>query len=193
MSRTKSSGEVSVLAVRDKQLRWNLPVDNICTYGPAQTYWRRPWICQEHSARDLWGDWTFFLNFYWRPLWWICHLIITSSRCFRCYKYLITLSFKVSYVSITTREIFSKVGRELLAAIATAHPHIIFVLLERLRKTIEKVGMVSEVQHLSVHQRHKTCFKSQTWLLISSNGMIRDWWRTTVEQATLNLHSEQLL
>uniref|UniRef100_A0A672N741 Ectopic P granules protein 5 homolog n=1 Tax=Sinocyclocheilus grahami TaxID=75366 RepID=A0A672N741_SINGR len=51
--------------------------------------------------------------------------------------------YEVAYVSITTREIFSKVGRELLAAIATAHPHIITVLLERLRETIEKVGMVS--------------------------------------------------
>ncbi|KAA0717308.1 Ectopic P granules protein 5 -like protein [Triplophysa tibetana] len=51
--------------------------------------------------------------------------------------------YEVSYVSIATREIFSKVGRELLAAIATAHSHIISVLLERLRETIEKVGMVS--------------------------------------------------
>ncbi|XP_007238025.3 ectopic P granules protein 5 homolog isoform X3 [Astyanax mexicanus] len=51
--------------------------------------------------------------------------------------------YEVSYVCVSTREIFSKVGRELLAAIATAHPHIISVLLERLRETIEKVGMVS--------------------------------------------------
>jgi len=51
---------------------------------------------------------------------------------------------EVSYVSIATREIYSKVGRELLAAVATAHPHIISVLLERLRETIDKVGMVSD-------------------------------------------------
>ncbi|XP_036454096.1 ectopic P granules protein 5 homolog [Colossoma macropomum] len=51
--------------------------------------------------------------------------------------------YEVSYVCVATREIFSKVGRELLAAIATAHPHIISVLLERLRETIDKVGMVS--------------------------------------------------
>ncbi|XP_072520636.1 ectopic P granules protein 5 homolog isoform X3 [Salminus brasiliensis] len=51
--------------------------------------------------------------------------------------------YEVSYVCMATREIFSKVGRELLAAIAAAHPHIISVLLERLRETIEKVGMVS--------------------------------------------------
>ncbi|XP_030626189.1 ectopic P granules protein 5 homolog [Chanos chanos] len=51
--------------------------------------------------------------------------------------------YQVAYVSVTTRETFSKVGRELLAAIATAHPHIISVLLERLRETIDKVGMVS--------------------------------------------------
>lgn len=56
-----------------------------------------------------------------------------------------TLSFiltQVSYVSVATREIFSKVGRELLAAIATAHPDVISILLERLKETIDKVGMV---------------------------------------------------
>lgn len=42
MSRTKPSGKVSALAVRDKQLGWNLPVDNVCTHGPAQTHRRRP-------------------------------------------------------------------------------------------------------------------------------------------------------
>lgn len=33
-------------------------------------------------------------------------------------------------------------GRELLAAIATVHPYIVSVLLERLRETIQTVGMV---------------------------------------------------
>uniref|UniRef100_A0A4W5M3U2 Uncharacterized protein n=1 Tax=Hucho hucho TaxID=62062 RepID=A0A4W5M3U2_9TELE len=53
------------------------------------------------------------------------------------------LVFQVSYVSVSTRETYSKVGRELLAAIATAHPYVISVLLDRLRETIETVGMVS--------------------------------------------------
>ncbi|XP_072288559.1 ectopic P granules protein 5 homolog [Eucyclogobius newberryi] len=53
------------------------------------------------------------------------------------------LIYQVSYVSMTTREMYSKVGRELLAAIATAHPFIISVLLERLRDTIQTVGMVA--------------------------------------------------
>ncbi|XP_056231949.1 ectopic P granules protein 5 homolog [Seriola aureovittata] len=53
------------------------------------------------------------------------------------------LIYQVSYVSVSTREIYSKVGRELLAAIATAHPHVISVLLERLRETIQTVGMVA--------------------------------------------------
>lgn len=44
---------------------------------------------------------------------------------------------------MSTRETYSKVGRELLAAIATAHPYVISVLLERLRETIQTVGMVS--------------------------------------------------
>lgn len=56
---------------------------------------------------------------------------------------IVLLIYQVSYVSISTREIYSKVGRELLAAIATAHPFIISVLLERLRETIQTVGMVA--------------------------------------------------
>ncbi|XP_077087477.1 ectopic P granules protein 5 homolog isoform X1 [Siphateles boraxobius] len=76
--------------------------------------------------------------------------------------------YEVSYVSITTREIFSKVGRELLAAVATAHPHIISVLLERLRETIEKVGMVSLYlfKELPLH----------LWMPAQAEvGLIRDW------------------
>ncbi|KAL0979304.1 hypothetical protein UPYG_G00183410 [Umbra pygmaea] len=53
------------------------------------------------------------------------------------------LIYQVSYVSVSTRETYSKVGRELLAGIATAHPYIISVLLDRLRETIECVGMVA--------------------------------------------------
>ncbi|XP_061672965.1 ectopic P granules protein 5 homolog [Syngnathoides biaculeatus] len=53
------------------------------------------------------------------------------------------LIYQVSYVSVSTREIYSKVGRELLATIASAHPHIISVLLERLRETIQAVGMAA--------------------------------------------------
>uniref|UniRef100_A0A8C8ATD5 Ectopic P-granules autophagy protein 5 homolog n=1 Tax=Otus sunia TaxID=257818 RepID=A0A8C8ATD5_9STRI len=51
--------------------------------------------------------------------------------------------YEVSYVSLSTRETFSKVGRELLGAIASIHTQIISVLLDRVRDTIEKVGMVS--------------------------------------------------
>ncbi|KAM7077500.1 LOW QUALITY PROTEIN: ectopic P granules protein 5 homolog [Ciconia maguari] len=50
---------------------------------------------------------------------------------------------QVSYVSLSTRETFSKVGRELLGAIASIHTQIISVLLDRIKETIEKVGMVS--------------------------------------------------
>ncbi|XP_030323198.1 ectopic P granules protein 5 homolog isoform X2 [Calypte anna] len=51
--------------------------------------------------------------------------------------------YEVSYVSLSTRETFSKVGRELLGSIASIHTQIISVLLDRIRETIEKVGMVS--------------------------------------------------
>uniref|UniRef100_A0A1A8FDK4 Ectopic P-granules autophagy protein 5 homolog n=3 Tax=Nothobranchius TaxID=28779 RepID=A0A1A8FDK4_9TELE len=53
------------------------------------------------------------------------------------------LIYQVSYVSLATRETYSKVGRELLAAIATAHPYIISVLLEKLRETIQTVGLMA--------------------------------------------------
>ncbi|OCU02726.1 hypothetical protein XELAEV_18008492mg [Xenopus laevis] len=49
--------------------------------------------------------------------------------------------YEVSYVSMSTRETFSKVGRELLASITMVHTSIISVLLERVRDTIDKVGM----------------------------------------------------
>lgn len=49
---------------------------------------------------------------------------------------------------MSTREIYSKVGRELLASIATVHPYIISVLLERLRETLKTIGMVGFVNPL---------------------------------------------
>ncbi|NXS92869.1 EPG5 protein, partial [Jacana jacana] len=52
-------------------------------------------------------------------------------------------SSQVSYVSLSTRETFSKVGRELLGAVASIHTQVISVLLDRVRETIEEVGMVS--------------------------------------------------
>ncbi|XP_053153472.1 ectopic P granules protein 5 homolog isoform X2 [Hemicordylus capensis] len=51
--------------------------------------------------------------------------------------------YEVSYVSLSTRETFSKVGRELLGAITTVHTSMISVLLDRVRETIGRVGMVS--------------------------------------------------
>ncbi|XP_012860183.2 ectopic P granules protein 5 homolog isoform X2 [Echinops telfairi] len=51
--------------------------------------------------------------------------------------------YEVSYISLSTRETFSKVGRELLAGITAVHPEIISVILDRVRETIDQVGMVS--------------------------------------------------
>ncbi|KAB1256285.1 Ectopic P granules protein 5-like protein [Camelus dromedarius] len=51
--------------------------------------------------------------------------------------------YEVSYVTLSTRETFSKVGRELLGAITAVHPEIISVLLNRVQDTIDQVGMVS--------------------------------------------------
>ncbi|XP_078075622.1 ectopic P granules protein 5 homolog isoform X3 [Mustelus asterias] len=76
--------------------------------------------------------------------------------------------YEVAYVSLSTRETFSKVGRELLATISTAHPDIISVLLVRVRETIEKVGMVSLYlfKELPLHQ----------WKITSTEmDVIREW------------------
>ncbi|XP_051498646.1 ectopic P granules protein 5 homolog isoform X3 [Apus apus] len=76
--------------------------------------------------------------------------------------------YEVSYVSLSTRETFSKVGRELLGAIASIHTQIISVLLDRIRETIEKVGMVSLYlfKELPMH----------LWKPSSSEiAVIRDW------------------
>uniref|UniRef100_A0A8D2L1T6 Ectopic P-granules autophagy protein 5 homolog n=1 Tax=Varanus komodoensis TaxID=61221 RepID=A0A8D2L1T6_VARKO len=51
--------------------------------------------------------------------------------------------YEVSYVSLSTRETFSKVGRELLGAITAVHTSMISVLLDRVRDTIQRVGMVT--------------------------------------------------
>ncbi|XP_045430840.1 ectopic P granules protein 5 homolog isoform X2 [Pipistrellus kuhlii] len=51
--------------------------------------------------------------------------------------------YEVSYVTLSTRETFSKVGRELLGAITAVHPEIISILLDRVQDTIDQVGMVS--------------------------------------------------
>ncbi|MBN3301121.1 EPG5 protein, partial [Amia calva] len=76
--------------------------------------------------------------------------------------------YEVSYVTVATRETFSKVGRELLAAIATAHPHIVSVLLQRLRETINRVGMVS----LYLFKELPLCL----WTPVGAEiGVIREW------------------
>lgn len=49
--------------------------------------------------------------------------------------------YEVSYVTLSTRETFSKVGRELLGAITAVHPEIISILLDRVQDTIDQVGM----------------------------------------------------
>ncbi|KAL8204232.1 UNVERIFIED_CONTAM: Ectopic P granules protein 5, partial [Gekko kuhli] len=51
--------------------------------------------------------------------------------------------YEVSYVSLSTRETFSKVGRELLSSITAVHTSMISVLLDRVQETIETVGVVS--------------------------------------------------
>lgn len=88
-------------------------------------------------------------------------------------------SSQVSYVSLSTRETFSKVGRELLGAIASVHTQIISVLLDRIRETIDKVGMVSaDVHHLNnlirypVKPRGHTRLCGKMWL--GMNGCVKN-------------------
>lgn len=74
----------------------------------------------------------------------LAHMATPMQQVDRAFITTVTLLiYQVSYVSMSTREMYSKVGRELLAAIATTHPFIISVLLERLRDTIQTVGMVA--------------------------------------------------
>uniref|UniRef100_A0A8C6PTP5 Ectopic P-granules autophagy protein 5 homolog (C. elegans) n=1 Tax=Nothobranchius furzeri TaxID=105023 RepID=A0A8C6PTP5_NOTFU len=74
----------------------------------------------------------------------LAHMVTPTQRSDPSFITTITqLIYQVSYVSLATRETYSKVGRELLAAIATAHPYIISVLLEKLRETIQTVGLMA--------------------------------------------------
>ncbi|XP_069482999.1 ectopic P granules protein 5 homolog [Ambystoma mexicanum] len=76
--------------------------------------------------------------------------------------------FEVSYVNLNTREMFSKVGRELLAAITGVHTWINSVLLERIRETIAMVGMVSLYLFKELPLYH--------WIPSSSEiAVIRNW------------------
>ena len=52
------------------------------------------------------------------------------------------LNFQIAYISNHTREFCSKVGRELLSSIAQRHPFILSFLLQGVRDTVEKIGMV---------------------------------------------------
>ncbi|XP_078530871.1 ectopic P granules protein 5 homolog [Lissotriton helveticus] len=76
--------------------------------------------------------------------------------------------YEVSYISLNTREMFSKVGRELLTAIAGIHKWIIPVLLERISGTIETVGMVSLYLFKELPLNH--------WIPKSSEiALVRNW------------------
>ncbi|PNI60767.1 EPG5 isoform 3 [Pan troglodytes] len=59
--------------------------------------------------------------------------------------------YEVSYVTLSTRETFSKVGRELLGTITAVHPEIISVLLDRVQETIDQVGMATLHLDQAVH------------------------------------------
>uniref|UniRef100_UPI00358F4E9A ectopic P granules protein 5 homolog n=1 Tax=Myxine glutinosa TaxID=7769 RepID=UPI00358F4E9A len=49
--------------------------------------------------------------------------------------------YQISYVSTSTRELCSKVGRELLPALTAVHPWLITLLLARTKDTLQDVGM----------------------------------------------------
>ncbi|XP_021361330.1 ectopic P granules protein 5 homolog [Mizuhopecten yessoensis] len=51
--------------------------------------------------------------------------------------------FEVCYVCSSTREMCSKVGRELLAAIATIHPFILSLLIQEAKDNMENIGMMA--------------------------------------------------
>ncbi|XP_060080983.1 ectopic P granules protein 5 homolog [Ylistrum balloti] len=51
--------------------------------------------------------------------------------------------FEVCYVCSNTREMCSKVGRELLAAIATIHPFILSMLIQEAKDNMDNIGMMA--------------------------------------------------
>uniref|UniRef100_S4RB52 Ectopic P-granules 5 autophagy tethering factor n=1 Tax=Petromyzon marinus TaxID=7757 RepID=S4RB52_PETMA len=50
---------------------------------------------------------------------------------------------QVAYVSAQTRELCSKVGRELLVVIAGAHPHVVSLLLAQAKDSLDQVGLAA--------------------------------------------------
>lgn len=52
--------------------------------------------------------------------------------------------FQIAYMCSHTRDFCSKPGRELLASISLKHPFIISSVLNRVKNSMDKIGMVSK-------------------------------------------------
>ncbi|XP_055017592.1 ectopic P granules protein 5 homolog isoform X2 [Boleophthalmus pectinirostris] len=126
MQCAETAGEETMACAKDT---------NLCIHAlqdPQHQERFEQWLCEVNSSDGI------------SLLTALAHMATPMQHIDRAFIKTVTLLiYQVSYVSMTTREMYSKVGRELLAAIATAHPFIISVLLERLRDTIQTVGMVA--------------------------------------------------
>lgn len=67
--------------------------------------------------------------------------------------------WQICYVFNETREMCSKVGRELLVSLATAHPFMLSLLIQRTHENMEHIGVVSGLKLYETH-RGGTWFKS---------------------------------
>ncbi|XP_064604344.1 ectopic P granules protein 5 homolog [Liolophura sinensis] len=59
--------------------------------------------------------------------------------------------FEIAYISSHTRDFCSKVGRELLSAMAAAHPFIISIIIQRLKDVLEETGMDDDVSEMCLY------------------------------------------
>lgn len=164
--RPPAPAEVWTLALWGEQLRWHLPAHCTSTNGHTNSpLW--PLIHHNHNFADLSGMSALAIGTAeWRHCFY--HLAPQHNK-YAIFQYLLFLAplflLQVSYVSVSTREIYSKVGRELLASIAAVHPYIISVLLERLRETLKTIGMVGFINpfRLNLHfekvivRKHFSC------------------------------------
>ncbi|XP_060553082.1 ectopic P granules protein 5 homolog [Ruditapes philippinarum] len=99
----------------------------------------------------------------------------------------VTMSvFEVSYICPETRDVCSKMGRELLSAVITCHPFMLSVLTQRVHEYMDKLGQMGLYLYKGINM--------ETWLPTDSDlGILRQWLLNTALGSPANLIAQEIL
>ncbi|XP_053378040.1 ectopic P granules protein 5 homolog isoform X2 [Mercenaria mercenaria] len=94
--------------------------------------------------------------------------------------------FEVSYICPETRDVCSKMGRELLSAVITCHPFMLSVLTQRVHEYMEKLGQMGLYLYKGINM--------ETWLPTDPDlVIIRHWLLNTAVGSPANLMAQEIL